>query len=105
MVRTLSPIHSPLHPDDVMDKPVPYAVSSAASSRIEILAALDQCVLSGRKHSLGPGGASAAFARAVDKALIDEMAEQLREGPFEAQEGDSEVRRWAVAIVEAFREE
>lgn len=73
-------------------------------SRISRLTALDQHVLDGRKHSLGAGGASALFSRAVEKALVDEIAEQLREGPFETQETDSEIRKWAAEIVSAFCE-
>jgi hypothetical protein len=75
------------------------------NDRITRLANLDSRPLAGRPHSLGPGGASAIFARAVEQALRDEIAEQLREGPFEISEEDSEVRRWAKEIIEVFSEE
>lgn len=101
MARPLSPIHSPLKPDDVESVD---SVSAAPVSRITRLAALDRRLLSGRVHSLGAGGASALFAQAVSKALVDEMADQLREGPFEVGEGESEMRKWAAEIVTAFEE-
>lgn len=97
MTRPLNPIHRPL--EEANPKPAP------PSSRFALLASLDSRVLSGRTHSLGAGGASALFSRAVDKALVDEMAEQLREGPFEVSEEDGDVRRWAKDIIEAFLEE
>jgi hypothetical protein len=80
------------------------ARKSPAPSRIALLVELDTRPLSNRPYSLGPGGASAIFSRAVEKALVDEIAEQLREGPFEPQEDDSELRRWAAGIIDVFRE-
>jgi len=74
------------------------------ADRIAKIANLDSRTLSGRSHSLGAGGASAVFARAVEQALRNEIAEQLREGPFEIQEEDSEIRRWAKEIIEVFSE-
>lgn len=97
MTRHLSPIHRPFEDDSA-------AVESPVLTRMSKLAALDQRLFSGRPHSLGAGGASAAFSRGVDRALVEEIAEQLREGPFEAQEGDSEIRKWALEIIEAFEE-
>lgn len=96
MTKPLSPIHAPFEKSEPTSNP--------PLSRMEKLAALDYRQLDGRKHSLGAGGASSVFSRAVDKALVDEIAEQLREGPFEAQEGDSEIRKWALEIIEAFEE-
>ena len=98
MSKPQSPIHRPL--DEVDLVPAPPSVPSSISR----LAALDQYVLARRTHSLGPGGVSSIFSRAIEKALIDEIAEQLREGPFETQNGDSEIRKWAGAIIEAFSE-
>ena len=107
MPRPLSPIHAPLEvifpehpPEEPGAPPVP-----AKQSRIARLAGLDSRILAGRKHSLGAGGASGLFAAAVQKALVDEMAEQLREGPFEGTSEDGEVREWALEIIDAFREE
>jgi len=91
-----SPIHRPLEDEE----PV-----SAPPSRIARLAELDQRILAGRPHSLGPGGASSLFSHAVNTALVNEMAEQLREGPFDTQEDDSDIRKWAGEIIVAFREE
>jgi hypothetical protein len=92
-----SPIHAPLDAEDIPAPP--------PATRISRLAALDRQVLAGRAHSLGPGGASSLFFRAVDKALVDEIAEQLREGPFEISAEDGEVRKWAKDIITAFEEE
>ena len=106
MTRPLSSIHAPLMTDDVVfpefppEQPGPPPVPS----RTVLLAQLDARLLAGRRHSLGAGGASAAFSSAVGKALIDEIAEQLREGPFEISEEDGEVRRWAKEIIAAFEE-
>jgi hypothetical protein len=99
--RALSPIHAPLDPADA---PTPTP-SIAPPPRIALLASLETRSLSGHPHSLGPGGASALFTRAVQKALVDEMAEQLREGPFEVKPEDSDLRRWALEIIEAFEGE
>jgi hypothetical protein len=89
MTRPLSPIHAPLDADPPSDPPpIP---------RIARLAKLDSRPLSGLPRSLGPGGASSAFARAVDKALVDEMADQLRES--------GEIGKWAADIIAAFGEE
>ena len=79
--------------------------ASNPPSRIARLATLDPRILAGRPHSLGPGGASALLSQAVSRALVDEMAEQLREGPFDLEEGSSELRKWAGEIVAAFGEE
>jgi hypothetical protein len=100
MARPLSPIHRPLDPviADLVDKDPP----PAPPTRISRLAALDQRLLSGTVRSLGPGGASAAFSNAVQKALVDEMADQLRGGTGESL---SEIGRWATEIIDAFREE
>lgn len=97
MTRSLSPIHSPLDPEVVESTKAPL-------SRVARLTALDQYVLSNRVHSLGPGGASSAFSRAIDRALVDEIVEQLREGPFDIEEDSSGVRRWAAEIIAAFGE-
>lgn len=99
MTRPLSPLHRPLEDGD------PSAVMPPVPTRIDLLRALDQRILTSRPHSLGPGGASALFSQAVSKALVDDMAEQLREGPFEITGEDGEVRRWAKEIIEAFEGE
>lgn len=91
MTRPLSPIHRSLDSDDV---------TPTAPSRFTLLAQLDQRALSGRPFSLGPGGASSVFARAVERALVEEMAEQLRGRA----ESVSEVGRWAADIIAAFKE-
>lgn len=98
MTRPLSPIHRPLDPviADLVDK---YLLP-APPARISRLAALDQRILAGTSRSLGPGGASAAFSNAVQKALVDEMADQLRGGTGE---GLSEIGKWAAEIIEAFQ--
>ncbi len=89
-----SPIHRPIDDDD--PPPVP-----PAHSRITRLASLDSRILSGTARSLGPGGSSAAFANAVNKALVDEMADQLRgvSGNY------SEISDWAAEIIAAFRDD
>jgi hypothetical protein len=93
MTRPLSPIHAPLDADPPSSPPpIP---------RIARLAKLDSRPLSGLPRSLGPGGASSAFARAVDKALVDEMADQLRG----LDTGESEIGDWAGEIIAAFCEE
>jgi hypothetical protein len=79
----------------------PKKSPTPAPSRLDLLAQLDFCLLSGRRHSLGPGGASSIFSRAVDKALCDEIADQLRGG---SSGRDSEIGKWAAEIIEAFRE-
>jgi len=94
MTRPLSPIHRPL--EDELTEAAP-----ALPTRIEILAQLDRRVLHGRVHSIGAGGASSIFARAVDKALVEEMADQLR-----GREGcKTEIGEWAREIIAAFREQ
>ena len=96
MTRPLSPIHRPLDEEGV--KPFEYP----PASRVTRLAALDQHQLAGRAHSLGPGGASSVFARAVEKALIDEAADQMR---FDGENRpDTEIARWAAEIITAFCE-
>lgn len=102
MNRPLSPIHAPLdpygeHPGDRDPTYVPRGLA-VVTSRLAQLAVLDQRPLAGRQHSLGPGGASAAFSRAVDKALVDEMAEQLRGRP----RGTGELATWAADIIAVF---
>lgn len=93
MSKPLSPIHRPL--EDADPAPAPPV------SRISRLASLDRRVLSGHQHSLGPGGASALFARAVDRAMVEEMADQLR-GELGSRE--SEIGCWAAEIIAAFQE-
>ena len=66
-------------------------------TRISRLAALDQRLLSGTVRSLGPGGASAVYEQAVRKALIEDMADQLR--------AQGQIGQWAAEIIAAFREE
>ena len=96
MSKPLSPIHRSLDNSD----PEP------ALPRVVRLAQLDIRRLASRAHSLGAGGASAAFGRAVEKALIDEMAEQLRCGRRGAVcESDGDIAVWAADIIAAFREE
>jgi len=96
MTKSQSPIHRPLDDVEPVD-PIP--------SRIARLAQLDSHSLSGRQHSLGPGGASAMFTQAVQRALVEEMAAQLRLSPVETEGYDSEIGKWAQAIIEAFCEE
>lgn len=92
MTKPLSPIHAPL---DELPSPV------NVSSRIARLAQLDSHSLSGRQHSLGPGGASAMFTQAVQRALVEEMTAQLR-----GDDGSmSEIGAWADEIIAAFCEE
>lgn len=69
-------------------------------SRMERLTQLDFCLLSGRPHSFGPGGASATFSQAATKALRDEIVDQLRGRAASA----TEIGEWAAEIIEAFRE-
>jgi hypothetical protein len=71
------------------------------TDRIARLANLDSRTLAGRPHSLGPGGASAIFARAVEQALRDEIADQLRGS---GTEDGNEISEWAAGIVDAFSE-
>ena len=92
MTKPQSPIHRSLDDTDPVD-PIP--------SRIARLAALDSHSLSGRQHSLGPGGASAMFTQAVQRALVEEMAAQLR-GEVGSM---SEMGNWAGQIITAFCEE
>ena len=87
-----------------------------APTRISKLAALDSRKLAGTVRSLGPGGASAVYEQAVRKALVDEMAYQLRmsSGTYGAaatleleKRGvkRSEVGQWAAEIIAALKEE
>jgi hypothetical protein len=117
VARPISPIHAPIdvdgvgviHPESADPPPVP------PPTRISRLAALDSRVLAGTSRSLGPGGASAAYSNAVQKALIDEMAEQLRAGPgtygavatreLEKRGKLSEIGQWAAEIIAAFQGE
>jgi len=94
MTRPLSPIHRPLDPviADLVDKDLPPALT-----RIQKLAALDSRLLSGMSRSLGPGGASAVYEQSVRKALVDEMADQLR--------AQGQIGQWAFEIIAAFKEE
>lgn len=107
MTKPLSPIHAPLDPDgsDFARGPTSAAEAVAIPSRIARLAQLDSHSLSGRQHSLGPGGASAMFTQAVQRALVEEMAAQLRLSPVETEGYDSEIGKWAQAIIAAFCEE
>ena len=101
MAKPLSSIHAPLDIIDTTDTGEPYIpLAPPIPSRISRLAQLDFHVLSGRQHSLGPGGASAMFTQAVQRALIEEMVEQLRG----SSESVSEVGQWAAEIIAAFRE-
>ena len=97
MTKPLSPLHRPL------DEPVESfeTASVPISSRIARLAALDSHSLSGHQHSLGPGGASAMFTQAVQRAFVEEMAAQLRGSA----ESVSEIGQWAWEIITAFCEE
>lgn len=99
MTRALSPIHRPL--DD--EEPPESSEPSPVRSRIALLAALDHRAISGHRHSLGPGGASAMFTQAVQRALVEEMAFQLRHGNV-GQPG-TEIGEWAFEIIAAFCEE
>ena|ERR1700678_1380864 len=108
MARPLSPIHRPLDPviADLVDKDPP----PAPPTRIAKLAALDQRILAGTSRSLGPGGASAAYSNAVQKALVDEMADQLRGRVMTGANttwppDSSEIGDWAAEIIAAFKEE
>jgi len=84
-----SPIHRPLEEE---------VVPTQAPRRITLLAELDRRVLSGHRHSLGAGGASAVFGQAVSKALVEEMTDQLRgDGAT-----DSAIGEWASDIIGAF---
>ena len=112
MSKPLSPIHAPLDPDglELSKGPASAAESIAQAgttppipSRISRLAQLDSHSLSGRQHSLGPGGASAMFTQAVQRALVEEMAFQLRHGNV-GQPG-TEIGEWAFEIIAAFCEE
>lgn len=96
-MRPQSSIHRPLEESEQPVAPLP---------RVVRLAQLDIRRLASRVHSLGAGGASAVFGRAVEKALIDEMAEQLRCGRRGAVcESDGDIAMWAADIIAAFREE
>lgn len=81
-----------------------------AAARIALLNSLDRRAISGRSTYLGPGGASATFNAAVQQALRDEIADQLRGqvNPHKPEEDGggywSEIGRWASDIVAAFRE-
>jgi hypothetical protein len=103
MTKPLSPIHRPLDIIDASDTGEPYVPPSPPPipSRIVRLAQLDSHSLSGRQHSLGPGGASAMFTQAVQRALVEEMASQLRG----LDTGESEIGDWADEIIDAFCEE
>jgi hypothetical protein len=103
MTKPLSPLHRPLDIIDASGTGEPYVPSSSPSTppRIVRLAALDSHSLSGRQHSLGPGGASAMFTQAVQRALVEEMAAQLRGSA----ESVSEIGQWAWEIITAFCEE
>ena len=92
-MKPQSHIHRPLEEVD------PPAVPPVPT-RIARLAALDSRKLVGTVRSLGPGGASAVYEQAVRKALVDEMADQLRgQG-----ESSGEIGVWAGQIIAAFRE-
>jgi hypothetical protein len=99
MTKPLSPLHRPL------DEPVESfeTASVPISSRIARLAALDSHSLSGHQHSLGPGGASAMFTQAVQRALVEEMAFRLRHG--DGGRSGTEIGEWAFEIIAAFCEE
>jgi hypothetical protein len=104
MTKPLSPIHRPLDIIDTTDTGEPYIpLTPPIPSRIARLAQLDSHSLSGRQHSLGPGGASAMFTQAVQRALVEEMAFQLRHGNV-GQPG-TEIGEWAFEIIAAFCEE
>ncbi len=107
-MKPQSPIHRPL--EDDADPP-----ATPTPTRIERIAQLDQRRVGGSSRSLGPGGASAAFANAVQKALVDEIADQLRRSSGTwgdvaerelARRGHqpSEIGKWAADIIAAFEE-
>jgi hypothetical protein len=103
MTKPLSPLHRPLDIIDASDIGEPYVPPSPPPipSRIARLAQLDSHSLSGRQHSLGPGGASAMFTQAVQRALVEEMAAQLRGADWR----ETDIGRWAAGIIAAFCEE
>jgi hypothetical protein len=88
------------HPGHPAPSAPPAPPFPAASSPLARRAALDTRPLHHRPFSLGPGGASSLFSRAVERALVEEMADQLRGRSPNA----SEVGKWAEEIVEAFRD-
>ena len=90
-MKPQSPIHRPLEGSDLVPAP---------PTRIARLVALDTRRLTGRRHSLGPGGASGAFTRAIEKALVEEMADQLRGKSV----SDGPIGDWAADIIAAFCE-
>ena len=101
-MKPQSPIHRPLEEVDPPSTPPP--------TRIARLAVLDSRKLAGTVRSLGPGGASAVYEQAVRKALVDEMADQLRgrvmTGANTTWPPDlSEIGQWAADIIAAFKEE
>ena len=96
-MKPQSPIHRPLE-DDADPSIVP------TPTRIERIAQLDQRRVGGSSRSLGPGGASAAFANAVQKALVDEMADQLRNRKGPDVHRSTAIGAWAADIIAAFEE-
>jgi hypothetical protein len=109
MSKLQSSIHRSLDDDAMID-----TIRTVVPERIARLATLDQRLLSGNLRSLGPGGASAAYSNAVQKALVDEMADQLRAGPgtygavataeLKKRGKLSDIAQWAAEIVAAFEE-
>jgi hypothetical protein len=96
-----SPIHRPLDDADPPASLPPAAPPPPPASLIARRAALDQRPLHHRPFSLGPGGASSLFSRAVERALVEEMAGQLRGQVIS--EG-TEIGKWAADIIAAFKE-
>lgn len=100
MTKPQSPIHRPLDDNEELAMETASRLPAPPPTRTALLAQLDSRALSGRVHSLGPGGASSMFSRAVEKALVDEMAAQLRGNPVSSRD----VGWWARDIIAAFRE-
>jgi hypothetical protein len=85
--------------------PDPSAAPPPPPSLIARRAALDPRPLHHRPFSLGPGGASSLFSRAVERALVEEMAGQLRGQVISGDSANaSEIGKWAADIIAAFKE-
>jgi hypothetical protein len=102
-----SPLHRPLTPDGTELLPSPSSSPTPAppASLIARRAALDSRPLHRRPFSLGPGGAASLFTRAVERALVEEMAGQLRGQVISGDSANaSEIGKWAADIIAAFKE-